>query len=309
MKRGSALFAAVIAFAVTTASGAERQPELPLVVNGDVSLTTTDFEAYLQKVPDNIREDFRRNLQRVKPTVDGLWIQRMIGAKARAAGLADDPVIAARLRQAADQILADAYLQQEDKKLKIPDLTARAQEIYKTRPEEFKLPEQVHVQHILVATNCRGREEALQRAKDIHARVANAGEAAFLAEVEKSSEDPSKEKNKGDLGVAPVTAFEAPFAQAVAKLKKPGEVSAPVETKYGIHIIRLVRREPDRIKPFSEVKEGLVALERQKLIDAERTRQVNLVRDDPKTHLYLENVEALTAPRNQASLTTDPKSR
>jgi peptidyl-prolyl cis-trans isomerase C len=308
MKRGSALLAAVIAFAVPTAIGAERQPDLPLVVNGDVSLTTVDFEAYLQKVPENVREDFRRSPQRVKPTVDGLWIQRMIGSKARAAGLADDPVIAARLRQAADQILADAYLQQEDKKLKIPDLSPRAQEIYKTRPEEFKVPEQVRVQHILVATSCRGHDEAVQRAKEIHARVANADEAAFLAEVEKSSDDMSKEKNKGDLGMAAVTSFEAPFAQAVAKMKKPGEISAPVETKYGMHIIRFVSRQPERIKPFAEVKDALIAGERQKIIDAERTRQVNLVRDDPKTHLYLENVEALTA-RNQASLTTDSKSR
>src|SRR4029079_14321490 len=130
--------------------------------------------------------------------------------------------------------------QHEDKKLKIPDLTPRAEEIYKTRPEDFKLPEQVRVQHILVATSCRGREEALQRAKEIQARVAQADEAALLAEAEKSSDDTSKAKNKGDLGTASVSSFEAPFADAIAKMKKPGEVSGPVETKYGFHIIRFV---------------------------------------------------------------------
>jgi hypothetical protein len=36
---------------------------------------------------------------------------------------------------------------------------------------------------------------------------------------------------------------------------------------------------------------------------------VNLVRDDPKTHLYLENVEALTRSPNRAALSTDTKSR
>ena len=309
MKAGLALLAAVSAFGITTAPGAERQPDLPLVVNGDVSLTTVDFEAYLQKVPENIREDFRRNASRVKPTVDGLWIQRAVAAKAQAGGLASDPVIAARIRQAADQILADAYLQQEDRKLKIPDLTARAQEIYKTRPEDFKVPEQVRVQHILVATSCRGREEALQRAKEIHSRVASADEAAFLAEVEKSSDDLSKDKNKGDLGMAKVTSFEEPFAQAVAKMKKPGEVTGPIETKYGFHVIRFVARQPARVQPFAEVREALVAGERQRLIEAERTRQLDQVRNDPKTTLYLENVEALSRPRNQAALTSEPKSR
>ena len=88
MKAGWALFAAVIVFGSSTVLGAERQAELPLVVNGDVSLTTTDFEAYVQKVPENIRDDFRANSQRVRPTVDGLWVLRMVGAKGRAAGLA-----------------------------------------------------------------------------------------------------------------------------------------------------------------------------------------------------------------------------
>jgi len=307
MKAGSALLAAVIAFATSTALGAERQPDLPLVVNGEVSLTTVDFEAYLQKVPENVREDFRKNVSRVRPTVDGLWIQRVIGAKARAAGLADDPVVAARIQQATDQILAEVYLVEQDKKLKIPDLTPRAQEIYKTRPDDFKVPAQVRVQHILVATSCRGREEALQRAKEIHARVANADEAGFLAEVQKSSDDTSKDRNKGDLGMVAPKDLEVPFADAVAKMK-PGDVSAPVETKYGFHVIRFVSRQPERVKPFSEVREQLIAGERQRLIEAERTRQVNLVRDDPKTQLFLENVDALTRS-SQAALSTDPKSR
>ena len=119
----------------------------------------------------------------------------------------------------------------------------------------------------------------------------------------------SKEKNGGDLGMAPVTQLEAPFAEAVAKMKKPGEVSAPVETKYGFHIIRFVARQPERTKTFAEVKDALIAGERQKIIDAERTRQVNLVRDDPNTHLYLENVDALTRSANRAAVSSDSKSR
>jgi hypothetical protein len=308
MKLGLAFFAAIAVLGGPAVVGAERQPDPPLVVNGEVSLTTVDFEAYIQKVPENMRDDFRASLQRVKPTVDALWVQRAIAAKARAAGLADDPVIAARARQAQDIILAEAYLQREQRNYKLPDLTARAEELYKTRPEEFKVPERVRVQHILVATSCRGREEALERAKQIRARVAGGDEAAFLAEVQKSSDDQSKDKNKGDLGMATVTSFEAPFAAAVTKMK-PGEISEPIETKYGFHIVRFLAREPARMKSFAEVKDQLIAGERQKLLDEERTRQMNLVRDDPKTHLYLENVEALTRPRNQAALSTDSKKR
>src|SRR6185369_14783908 len=129
--------------------------------------------------------------------------------------------------------------------------------------------------------DCRNREMALQRASEIRARVAAGDEEAFLAEAQKSSDDPSAKKNKGDIGFAPVTAFEAPFAAAVAKLKRKGEVSEPVETKYGFHVIRFVGRQPERVKPFDEVKDGIIAAERQKLVDTFRTSEVNAVRADP----------------------------
>jgi len=293
-QQGSALLAAVIAFGSPAAFSTERQPNPPLVVNGEVSLTTLDFDAYVQKVPEALRADFRSNPQRVKPTVDGLWIQRMLAHKARSSGLADDPILASRLRQAQDALLAEAYLQKADATLKIPDLTKRAEELYKVQLDEFKIPENVHVQHILVATNCRGRDEALQRAKEIHARVAKAGEEEFLAEAEKSSDDPSKNRNRGDLGFAPVNALDKSFVAAVAKMKARGEVSEPVESSFGFHIIRFVGRQPERVKPFAEVKDDLIAAERQKLIDKMRNDEMNLVRNDPKTHLYIENVEALT---------------
>jgi len=245
------------------------------------------------------RGEFRTNLERVNPTVDALFVYRMMAKKAREAGLASDPLIAAKVAQAQEQILAEAYMQKAQKdKLKLPDLTARAREVYASRSSDFKIPEQVHVEHILVATNdCRNREMALQKANEIRARVASADEEAFLAEAQKSSDDPSAKKNKGDLGFAPVTALEPAFAAAVAKLKRKGEVSEPVETKFGFHIIRFVGRQPERVKPFEEVKESIIAAERQKLIDNFRTGEVNAIRADPANHVFVENVEALTKSR------------
>jgi hypothetical protein len=276
------------------AAGAERPANPPLVVNGDLSLTTADFEAYLEKVPEKLRPDFRANLERVNPTVDGLWVYRMMAKKAREAGLADDPLVAARAAQASDAVLAEAYMKQAEKKIVIPDLTARARELYAVKQAEFTLPEQVHVQHILVATNdCRNDEQALARAKEIRARLEGADAKAFLSEAQKSSDDPSRKTNKGDLGMVAVTTLEAPFVAAVSKLKTAGEISAPFETRYGYHIVRFVARQPARVQTFDEVKEPLIAAERQKLLEAARAKEVSAMRNDPGTHVYVENVEAL----------------
>ena len=84
-----------------TAWGAQPQADSPLVTNGDLALTRTDFEAYMERVPEKLREEFRADSERVKKTVDGLWVQRTVAERARKAGLDQDPIIAARLRQAA----------------------------------------------------------------------------------------------------------------------------------------------------------------------------------------------------------------
>jgi hypothetical protein len=290
-----AFFAAAVAFCGAV-SGAERQSDPPLVVNGDLSLTTADFEAYVQyTVPEKLRSDFRANVERIKPTVDSLWVFRVLAQKARESGVADDPIVAARARQAADKALAEAYVLEMEKKLKFPDFTARAREIYATRPDDFRNPEQVHVEHILVAVSeCRNDEQARLRANEILARVRNADEKTFLEEAKKSSDDRAVKKNGGDLGLVPASSFEGSFAEAVAKMKQPGEIVGPVETRFGYHIVRFVAREPGKLKPFDEVKDGLIAAERQKAIDKFREEQLTLARNAPGNHVYIENVEALT---------------
>src|SRR5258706_2302234 len=291
MTRGLSAILAAIAVS-GSAWGAQPPADPPLVVNGDVALTKNDFEAYLEKVPAKLRTDFRADLERVRKPVDGLWVQRMVSQRARAAGLGGGPLIAARLAQAQETVLVEAYMLQIEKDMKFPDLVPRAREVYKANPDNFKVPGRIHVQHILVDVKCRNRDEAVKRAKELGANVTSAKEDS-TAYAKRFSDDPSKDKNGGDLGFMQQSVFDEQFRTAVAKMAKPGEVSEPIETRFGFHVVRLVKREPDRVKSFDEVKDEIVALEKQKLVDEARTQVVQQVRADPKTYLHLENVESL----------------
>ncbi|MDB4908490.1 MAG: PpiC-type peptidyl-prolyl cis-trans isomerase [Gemmatimonadetes bacterium] len=62
-------------------------------------------------------------------------------------------------------------------------------------------------------------------------------DANFADMAKKHSSDPGSGQNGGDLGVFPKGAMVGPFGNAVAALK-PGEISAPVETQFGFHIIQ-----------------------------------------------------------------------
>jgi len=292
MKHLMAAILAAISFSSGWALGAEPPACQPLVVNGDLSLCRIDFEAYVDRVPANLREEFRADADRVKKTVDGLWVQRVVGERARKSGLAQDPIVASKLRQAQDAVLVDAYMQQVEKDMKYPDLLPRAREIYQTRRNEFKTEGKVHVEHILVDMKCRTHDAALKRAREIREEIVS-GRKQFKEYAKEVSDDPSRDKNSGDLGPMLPKDFDEQFRKAIAILK-PGDVSEPFETRFGFHVVHLVKREPDRQRTFEEVRDEIIAAEKKKLLDEARAQVVAAVRTDPNNFLHLENVEALT---------------
>jgi parvulin-like peptidyl-prolyl isomerase len=100
--------------------------------------------------------------------------------------------------------------------------------------------EEVHVQHILVNAD----QEAL--AKDIKAQLDKGADFAALAA--KYSTDTSNKDQGGDLGWFAPTAKGGPmvqeFSDAAFALTKPGQISDPVKSQFGWHIIRLIERGP-----------------------------------------------------------------
>lgn len=99
--------------------------------------------------------------------------------------------------------------------------------------------DQVHAQHILVAT-----EEA---ALEILRRLETEDFAAVAAEV---STDTASAPNGGDLGWFARGAMVAPFEDAAFSLE-PGATSQPVQSQFGWHIIRVIEREANRPKTLT----------------------------------------------------------
>ncbi len=75
----------------------------------------------------------------------------------------------------------------------------------------------------------------------------------FAKAAEELSEDPSAKGNGGDLGWFNAAKMVKPFSDAAAKLNT-GEISQPVRTQYGVHLIKLEGR---REKTFEDLKAGL----------------------------------------------------
>jgi len=121
--------------------------------------------------------------------------------------------------------------------------TAELQAQYQQRSLEFTI---VQVNHILVDTEAE--------AESVYRRVLDATETQFVALARTVSTEPGATETGGELGSAPATQYVPEFANAAVALE-PGEISRPVKTQFGWHVIYLVDKE---VTPFAEAKAGLV---------------------------------------------------
>lgn len=123
--------------------------------------------------------------------------------------------------------------------------------------------EELELAHILIATNTQVKADALpdadakKRADEAYQKV-NSG-TDFATVAREYSDDGSKD-NGGSLGTETLAnlkrGFDKDFMAAVVEMKA-GEVSAPVKTQFGYHIIKLVSRTEAKGKEFEAVKNDI----------------------------------------------------
>jgi peptidyl-prolyl cis-trans isomerase D len=139
---------------------------------------------------------------------------------------------------------------------------AALQRYYNDNQDTFRVPERARVRHILIKmpppgpdgkVDPKAVEAARAKAADIAKQVK--GGADFAAVAKKESADGSAEKG-GELGweVRGERLGWVPEFERVAYAQAPGQISDPVQTQFGFHIIQTEEKEPAHVKPFSEVK-------------------------------------------------------
>lgn len=131
------------------------------------------------------------------------------------------------------------------------------QKLYEEQKAGYGTPERRKISHILITLD--GTDEAADRraqdkANAVRERLVQGEDFAKLAQ--ELSSDTVSGKKGGDLGYLESGAQEETFTKAAEALKA-GEVSAPVKTSFGYHLIKLTEWVPARIRPFDEVREEL----------------------------------------------------
>lgn len=181
------------------------------------------------------------------------------------------------------------------KRQKFIQLKARELKLEVPEEEVREQLEQITISHILIGLNdtegkaVRSQAEALARANEVHKKAVAAGDFAEL--VKQYSDDPGSKDTGGVYGPMPLAQFKGSmvkeFSEGALALNE-GEISKPVKTEFGYHVIRLDKREmpegDDYTAKYKEAEDGLLMSKAQESPEFEKWL----------TNLYKEAGEKMT---------------
>ena len=233
-----ALLAGVSMFACVTGSPAMAQDNKVVakidgieITEQEIALAGEDLGERIAQVPAAQRREY----------LLGYLSDLKIGARAaERAKIAELPEFTLRMNYFRQKVLMDEYISRQSK---AAASTEAARKLYDDTMKTMKPEEEVRARHILV--------EKEDEAKAALARVRKGEDFAKVAA--ELSRDPGSGKDGGDLGYFTQDRMVPQFG-AVAFQLKAGDVSEPVQTQFGWHVIKVEDKRPKPLPKFEDVK-------------------------------------------------------
>lgn len=244
-----------------------------------VQVTSDDVSTELQRMPAEVQVKMLTNPPQMQQLVDNIYLRRAAALDAEKNGLDKDATVQAKVQLARENALGEAWIAQVDATVQptVQALETYARSTYKAEPKRFENPAQFQARHILIMGKS---PEDRAKIEKILAEL-KAG-ASFEEQAKQHSADPGSATKGGDLGWFPKGRMVKEFDETLDTLKNPGDLSGLVESRFGLHIIKLEGRKPAQMKEFSEVREQLHAEARNKLIKDAREAAIGKLQAQAK---------------------------
>ena len=242
------LMGAGLAWAAQTQPETKADPEKVLAKVADREIREKDIDQVIRMMGPQGAMMYD-NPQGRRAVLDELVSMHLFALKGAEEKLDQTPEFKTAMETFRNQSLARAAI---DASLK--DVTAsdeEAKKFYDEHPDQFTQPERVHVRHVLISDDVTSADAIAKIQADLKAGVS-------FDEVAKSRSLCPSAAQGGDLGEVSKGQMVPEFEAAAFALKNPGDLSEPVKTQFGWHIIRLEGRTPSSVEPFDTVKPQLV---------------------------------------------------
>jgi len=178
-----------------------------------------------------------------------------------------------------EELIVQQYRQQKSSSIQIT--RPEVEEFFENIPADSlpTIPEQVAISQIVAVTapQQKARKEARQLAEQLRDSLINHGKA--IEELAKKYSEGPSGPDGGELGMLPLSDLVSEYSAAAAALK-PGEISKVVETSFGFHVIRLNKRQGDKI----DTNHILITIDEERYDDESAIEKLNQMRDSVLTN-------------------------
>ena len=275
------LYPVLLSFVISACSAmAEQVDESKVVAKiNEKEILSSDVDFYVEKLIERAKSMGQEVTPEIEKEIRDQWINRLVAkelflqqARVENITVTDEEIengMGIAQTQGADlppeelkEILKDDLLISkviEAKVIsKIVITDQESEDLYNSRKDEFKQPEQISARHILIKvgpSDSQEKKDAARKKIESVLAEARASKDDFSELAKKHSEGPSGPKG-GDLGFFTRGQMVPPFDEAAFKLGE-GEVSDIVETTFGYHIIKVEDKKEATTIPFADAKEDI----------------------------------------------------
>lgn len=248
------LLLVVASLAVTAGCSCNRKPKGTLATVGSDVITQESFNASLESLPPQWKARAGTPSGR-KQILEHQIRSQLIELEAKDRKIDQRPDVKYQIDQAIQRILLQELMKEWQKEFQIPEDELRT--YYEQNKVKYDEPEKFRAQHVLIKVDENASkaeaEKARQKALTARKRIVN-GEP--FEKVAREMSDGPGAANGGDLGYVEKGRFNQKFEDVALKLK-PNEISEPVRTPFGWHVVKLIDIRPAQNRPFEEVKEEI----------------------------------------------------
>lgn len=250
---------------VLAVSGAAvSQDKLPpgvLAKMGDVELRVDELKAILDAAGPDAKNQLAQQPAEVNRLVRTELLRKALAAEARGKAWDKRPEVLAQMDRAREQVLVSSYMNSVSRPPESYPSEADIRAAYDQSQNTFVVPKQYRLQQIFVLappeTDKAAYAKAQAKVNDLSEKVRKRG-ADFAALAKASSEHAESAAKGGDMGWVAEGSLIPELRDPVSTLKK-GDVSAPVKTAQGWHILRLEDAREKGVRPLPEVRDQIAS--------------------------------------------------
>ena len=272
-------------------ASAEDSNSLTYYSTSQFSVTEFDRKMYLRNAPPEAGGGIGSRARNLSALSD-LYAIKFLAGEAQNLDLLSEVEKEWLAEYAISMELIERYLRKmvEDK-LAATDWEAEAREQYLASPEDYWVPESVSLRTLLIRTEDRAESEAMGIAVDLLHQAAQPG-ADFSKLVSEHTEDANAAANSGLMSGVVRGQTVPPFEEAAFALRMPGELSEPVVSQFGVHLIQLVEYSPAEQLTYEQVAKRIID-ELKPIRAAQYRRGLQMEARERKLEGFVEHTEAL----------------